>query len=527
MLHRVGSIGLFASVLTSIAGAQIGTVEHYQKISEIAGGSDLPLQEMDYFGWSIAPLGDLDGDGILDVAVGAIGTDDGGPVTGAVWILFLNADGTYRARQKISATAGGFGPGLDSADFFGNSVSRLGDLNGDGVVDLAVGAYDDDDGGTNAGAVWIVFLNSNGTVASKQKISATSGGFGGAVEAFYHFGAGLAALGDVNGDGVTDLAVGTEWDNEGAPSAGAVWILFLDTDGTVVSEQKISALQGGFGGVLHPADEFGSSVAAVGDLDGNGITELAVGADWDDDGDLNAGALWILFLDEDGTVVGEQKISAASGGFSEDIAPDTHLGRSCAALGDVNGDGVPDIAVGAAQQDDGGLSRGAVWVLFLNPDGTVGSQQKISSTAGGFGGSLDDVDYFGASIASLGDLDGDGSRDMAVGAIYDDDGAHDQGAVWMLFLEGDDTTPPVLSCPPVARRSAAPGKIVFFTVAASDDLDPAPTVTCVPPSGSFFPVGTTMVTATATDLSGNESQCVFPVIVVPRGPVPAQNPLGR
>ena len=87
-----------------------------------------------------------------------------------------------------------------------------------------------------------------------------------------------------------------------------------------------------------------------------------------------------------------------------------------ANVGDLDGDGVTDLAVGAYCDDDGGTNRGAVWMLFLNADGTVKAHQKISDTEGNFTGMLDDGDCFGCSVASVGDLDGDGVTDLAVGA---------------------------------------------------------------------------------------------------------------
>ncbi len=87
--------------------------------------------------------------------------------------------GTVLSHQKISDTEGGFKGALDKGDEFGSSVASLGDLDGDGVGDVAVGATDDDDGGENRGAVWILFLNPDGTVKSHQKISDTEGGFTG------------------------------------------------------------------------------------------------------------------------------------------------------------------------------------------------------------------------------------------------------------------------------------------------------------------------------------------------------------
>jgi hypothetical protein len=206
-------------------------------------------------------------------------------------------------------------------------------------------------------------------------------------------------------------------------------VLFLNDDGTVKSHQKISDTEGGFTGVLDSGDWFGMSVASPGDLDGDGVSDVAVGAPNDDDGGPFRGAVWVLFLNDDGTVKSHQKISDTQGGFTGTLADSDGFGTSVTSLGDLDGDGVGDIAVGAWQDDDGGGGHGAVWVLFLNDDGTVKSHQKISDTEGGFTGTLDSNDWFGISVASLGDLDDDGVGDIAVGAYGDDDGGGDHGAV--------------------------------------------------------------------------------------------------
>ena len=126
-----------------------------------------------------------------------------------------------------------------------------------------------------------------------------------------------------------------------------------------------------------------------------------------------------------------QKISGTEGGFLGALEFDDRFGLAVASLGDLGG--VPALAVGATGDDDGGNFRGAVWVLFLNPDGKVQSQQKISSTEGGFNGAeVDFNDQFGGALASLGDLGGDGGAALAVGA-YGDDGF--TGAVYILFLD--------------------------------------------------------------------------------------------
>ena len=206
--------------------------------------------------------------------------------------------------------------------------------------------------------------------------------------------------------------------------------------GTVLSHQKISDTEGGFTGILDDDDRLGYSVALLGDLDGDGVADLAVGAARDDDGGTERGAVWVLFLNPDGTVKSHQKISDIEGGFTGILDDADNFGISVAWLGDLDGDGVGDLAVGAQGNDDGGFNHGAVWVLFLNTDGTVKSHQKISDTESGFTGILDDGDLFGRSAAWLGDLDGDGVGDLAVGARLDDDGGKNRGAVWVLFLDG-------------------------------------------------------------------------------------------
>ncbi len=411
-----------------------GTVLSHQKISDTQGGFTGVLDDYDRFGRSMASLGDLDGDGVSDLAVGTPGDDDGGVGHGAVWVLFLNTDGTVKSHQKISDTQGSFTGTLDDYDAFGFSVAALGDLDGDGVGDLAVGAWGDDDGGgLLRGAVWVLFLNPDGTVKSHQKISSTEGGFTGILDDHDGFGSSMASLGDLDGDGVGDLAVGAGGDNDGGNHRGAVWVLFLDTDGTVQSHQKISDTEGGFNGILDNSDSFGLAASSLGDLDGDGVGDLAVGAPGDNDRGMSYGAVWVLFLDTDGTVQSHQKISSTEGGFT---GPEPLGASSLASLRDIDGDGVGDLAVGAAGDYDGGVNRGAVWLVFLDTDGTVKSHQKISDTQGGFTGVLDDYDRFGGSVALLGDLDSDGVSDLAVGARGDDDGGDARGAVWVLFLNG-------------------------------------------------------------------------------------------
>ena len=425
--------GVIALAITPCVCAQPGTVSAYQKISDTEGGFTGTLDDRDRFGKSVAQLTDIDGNGVVDLAVGAWGDDDGGNEAGAIWLLFLNRNGTVRGHQKISAFEGGFTGSLDKWDIFGTAVTSIGDLNGDGRSDIAVGAPGDDDGGSTRGAVWVLFLEADGRVGSHQKISDTQGGFEGKLVDYAEFGASVVSMGDLNGDGIIELAIGSPHDADGGYQTGAVWVLSVNQDGTVRSHQKISDLAGNFGGELHDQDFFGFGVAAIGDLDQDGVSDLVVGAPGDDDGGFRHGAIWIMFLNSDGTVKQHQKISDTQGGFMGELEYNEWFGASVASCGDLNGDGISDIAVGAPGR--GSRSHGAVWILFLNASGTVQSHVLISDAEGGFEGTLDPDGGLGWSVAAITNMNGNGATVLAAGATEDSDGESARGAAWLFFVE--------------------------------------------------------------------------------------------
>ncbi|MEM9608233.1 MAG: LamG-like jellyroll fold domain-containing protein [Actinomycetota bacterium] len=423
------------------AGPSALPVRAEQKISDTTGGLAATLADDDRFGRAAASIGDLDGDGVTDLVVGRPLADTGGSSRGAIHVLFMDADGTVRAEQEISQSAGG-GPSLDDNDEFGSSVAAVGDLDGDGVTDLAVGAVGDDDGAFNVGAVWVLFMNADGSARATQKISDTDGGFGGAMDSSDFFGGSVAGPGDVDGDGLPDLVVGASRDSDGGTARGAVYVLFLNADGTVRGEQKISDTAGTFAATLDDSDQFGISVAALGDLDSDGVPDIAVGANGDDDGGNLRGAVYVLRLNANGTVKAEQKISDTAGGLVAALDNEDRFGWAVAGIGDLDGDGVPDVAISADQDDDGDTNSGAVYLLELTTTGAVKAESKLSAVTGGLTGPVGGFDRFGSSLASLGDLDGDGRLDVAVGAEEDDDGGSNRGAVYVLGLSiscGADT----------------------------------------------------------------------------------------
>jgi len=421
-----------------------GEVLSQTKITE-GSGLVSTLASGDHFGAASAAIGDVDGDTIGDLAVGAPDADDGAADAGAIFILLLNGDGTVKAETRISATSGGFGGVLMAGDRFGAAIGSLGDLDGDGRSELAVGAPGDDDGAAGAGAVWVLSLAVDGSVVAQQKISATSGSFGGTLSAGDGFGTSVAGIGDLDGNGKPDMAVGAAEDDEGGVDTGAVWIVFMDDDYVALGEAKIGASSGDLVGPLAANGRFGSSVARLGDLDDDGVLDIAVGARLDAEAGPGTGAVWVLFLAANGTVKGEQKITSGVGDFAGALSFNSQFGAGLTAMGDLNEDGHTDLGVGAVRDNDGGQQVGALWVLFLDTAGLVTSHVKVSATSGGFAGALDSFDLFGGSIAALGDLDGvqEGEiREVAVGATQDDDGDFNAGAVWMLSVVGESDPDP-------------------------------------------------------------------------------------
>ena len=432
------SIFTFAlsTAFPTTAHALPGQVLGQTKISDTAGGLVSPLDNGDLFGSSSAAVGDLDGDGRQEIAVGAPDDDDGGSSRGAVYVLFLDGSGAVTAETKISSTSGGFGGTLANGDAFGTSVAGLGDVDGDNIPDIAVGEPKDADGGAGRGAVWILFLNANGTVKGQAKISDTAGNFNGTLDNGDNFGTSLAGLRDLDGDNVPDLAVGAPFDDDGGADRGAVWILFLAASGSVQSDAKISSTTPGFVGALSNVALFGTAAARMADLDGDTVPELAVGAANDPDGGAGRGAVYVLFLTSAGGVTAFQKISDNFGNFTATLDDFDMFGTSAVEIRDLNGDGVNELFVGTPGDDNGGPNRGAVYVLFMQTDGTVSFFRKISSTTGTFPGPLLDNDGFGSAVAAPRDVDGDGVADLVAGAKRDDDGGSDRGAVWVLLLDG-------------------------------------------------------------------------------------------
>ena len=387
----------------------------------------------DNFGSSIVDIGDLDGDGVNDLAVGAGKDDEGGTNRGAVHIMYMNTDGSVDSTVEINDSTTN-GPDLANNDQFGFGITNIGDLNGDGVNDLIVGANGDDEGGGARGAVHIMFMNTDGSVDSTVEINSSTTN-GPTLTNSDWFGGAVANIGDLDGDGVNDLAVGTTGDDEGGDLRGAVHIMFMNTDGSVDSTVEINSSTTN-GPTLTNGDHFGKSVENIGDLNNDGVNDLAIGAHQDDDGGTDRGAVHILYMNTDGSVDSTVEINDSTTNGPE-LEDEDAFGRSVANIGDLDGDGVNDLIVGADKDNAGGANRGTIHIIHMNTDGSVKSTVEINNETTN-GPSMRDQDFFGFAVANIGDLDGNGINDLAVGAYGDDGGAgvgNNSGAVHLIFLE--------------------------------------------------------------------------------------------
>ena len=253
---------------------------------------------------------------------------------------------------------------LNESDRFGTAVTNIGDLDGDRLDEIVVGAPGDDAGGSNAGAFYVLFLDDSGLLRTFHKTTYSGSNLG-------HAGA-LTTVGDLNGDGRAELAVGREGVTSG------VDILFLNDDGSTNRSVFLQYDSANFG-TVSVLDRFGSSLAGVGDVDGDGVPDLAVGARFQDNSRTNDGAVYTVFLNSDGSFKGAQEISSVAGNFDasgiNSINP--QFGYSLATLPDLDDDGINELVVTEAS------SSMNIHLLYLQADGAVKTQKTIQTGTGG------------------------------------------------------------------------------------------------------------------------------------------------
>jgi FG-GAP repeat len=319
------------------------------------------------------------------------------------------------------------------------------DFNGDGADDIAVGVPGESVGSIiSAGAVNVLFGSGGGlSGAGSQLFHQDVAGIGSNAEVNDSFGEALA-VGDFNGDGFDDLAVGVPGESVGSvEGAGAVNVLFgtaggLSGAGSQLFHQDVA----GIGSTAEPFDFFGF-VLAAGDLDGDGIDDLAVGVPFEDVGSVEfAGAVNVLFGSGGGlSGAGSQLFHQDVAGIGSSAQPFDQFGGSL-AVGDVNDNGVGDLAVGVPGETVGTVvAAGAAHVLFGSPTGVSGAGSQIfTQDTPGVGSDPEDGDFFGSALAA-GDFNANGFADLAIGASGESVGAvPGAGAINVLYGAGGGLT---------------------------------------------------------------------------------------
>jgi hypothetical protein len=256
----------------------------------------------------------------------------------------------------------------------------------------------------------------------------------------------VSSAGDVNGDGFADLIVGVYRDGPNGNLSGASFVVFGNADGTAVELSAIEPDLGAGGFVINGVSNYdysGVSVSSAGDVDGDGLADLIVGADRDDpNGNINSGASFVVFGKADGAAVELSTIESGTGGFViNGVSTNDKSGKSVSSAGDVNGDGLADLIVGAHKDDPIGQDRGASFVVFGKTDGTAVQLSAIEPDLGtglGTGGfvinGVGAGEKSGYSVSSAGDVNGDGLADLIVGAPYGNGG---RGASFVVFGKAD------------------------------------------------------------------------------------------
>ena len=388
-------------------------------------------------GRSVSGAGDVNGDGLDDVIVGAFGASPNGNSAGESYVVFGKFDS---ASVDLGALGtGGFRiEGIDAGDRTGVSVSGAGDVNGDGLDDVIVGAYGAaPDGNSRAGTSYVVFGKADS--ASIDLGALGSGGFRiDGIDADDFSGYSVSGAGDVDGDGLDDVIVGAFGaDPDGNSDAGESYVVFGKADSASIDLGALGS--GGFRiDGIDAGDFSGISVSGAGDVDGDGLDDVIVGAfRAGPDDNSQAGESYVVFGKADSASIDLGALG--SGGFRIDgIDADDFSGYSVSGAGDVDGDGLDDLIVGAFGADpDSNSSAGESYVVFGKADSA-----SIDLGALGSGGfridGIDAGDRSGFSVSGAGDLNGDGFDDVIVGALdASPDGNLGAGESYVVFGKAD------------------------------------------------------------------------------------------
>jgi len=383
-----------------VLSAPSGQVDLADADAKLTGVSD-----EDWAGWMVSGAGDVNNDGYDDLLVGAPKVDDAGSDAGAAYLVLGPTTGT-----SSLADADGIFTGEAANDWAGMGLNGAGDVNDDGYDDFLVGAPYDDQGGSNAGATYLVL----GPVGGEASLGDVGVKLRGNVT-YDYAGRRMDGAGDVDGDGFDDVLVSAYYEDSGGAEAGAVHLFY----GPVSADMALSSSDAKLVGEV-ANDIAGVDVAGAGDIDGDGDDDILIGAMRADAG---AGRSYLV-LD---AVTGTRDLSAADA-ILYGVNGGSYSGNAVNGAGDMDGDGYGEVVIGAYYDSAVGSGTGSTYLLF----GPVSGGVDLADADVIFHGE-NDGDYTGFSVGAAGDLDGDGRSDLLVSGYLDDTGGTSAGATYLFY----------------------------------------------------------------------------------------------
>jgi len=402
------------------------------------------IEDFAFAGRAVSAAGDINADGYADFMIGASQASGGGSSRGETFVILGKDDG-FGGSIDLSTLDGDNGfrlTGFEDGAQSGRALASAGDVNGDGFGDLFIGAPMADGAGSNRGESYVVYGKADGFDATVNLATLDgSTGFK-LVGALNNLQASFAlASGDLNGDGLDDLVIGAPYAAVGGSNRGATYVVFGSTTPFAAS-LTLAGLDGsnGFAMTGFENNSFSGDAVATADVNGDGFDDLLIGAPYTNGGGSDRGQAYVVF-GHAGPFTASKAMNLLNGsdGFSITGFENTaSMSYSLSSAGDMNGDGYDDILIGARRADVGGSDRGQAYVIFGHASGYP-VNFNLATLDGSNGLRLDGFENsarVGASVASAGDVDGDGYDDLLIGApLTDVDGltGSNHGESYLVF----------------------------------------------------------------------------------------------